>query len=180
MPSQPAGLTTLLVELAASGVDFVLVGGLAAVAQGAPVTTFDVDIVHSRAPENIERIVAFLTRVNARYRGRTGGSSRPPSRSALEELGHSLFMTDLGPLDVLGAIEGERSFEDLLPDSIILDLEGHRVRVLGLAAIVRIKRSSTHPRDQQVPPFSKRHFASSTNPRTESRPTIGLLHRSPS
>ena len=152
MPSQPTGLTTLLVELAASGVDFVLVGGLAAVAQGAPVTTFDVDIVHARAPENIDRLVAFLTRVNARYRGRPGGSPVPPSRSALEGLGHSLFMTDLGPLDVLGAIEGGRSFDDLLPDSVTLDLEGHRVRVLSLAAIVRIKRSSTHPKDQQALP----------------------------
>lgn len=152
MPSQPSGLTTLLVELAATGVDFVLVGGLAAVAQGAPVTTFDVDIVHARAPENIDRLLAFLTRVNARYRGRPGGSPFPTSRSALEGLGHSLFMTDLGPLDVLGAIEGGRSFDDLITDSITLDLEGHSVRVLSLAAIVRIKRSSTHAKDQQTLP----------------------------
>jgi hypothetical protein len=47
-------------------------------------------------------------------------------------------MTDLGPLDVLDAIEGGRSFDDLIPDRVTLDLEGHRVRVLSLAAIVRI------------------------------------------
>lgn len=39
MGSPPAALTTLLTELAASGAEFVLVGGLAAVAQGAPLTT---------------------------------------------------------------------------------------------------------------------------------------------
>ena len=92
MPSQPSNLTTLLAELAASGVEFVLVGGLAAVAQGAPITTFDVDIVHSRTPENIDRLLAFLGDVNARYRGRPGGEPLPPSRTALEGPGHSLFM----------------------------------------------------------------------------------------
>ena len=39
MASPPAELTTLLSRLAASSVEFVLVGGLAAVAQGAPLAT---------------------------------------------------------------------------------------------------------------------------------------------
>jgi predicted nucleotidyltransferase len=146
VPSQPSGLTTLLTALAASGVEFVLVGGLAAVAQGAPITTFDVDIVHERTPNNIDRLLAFLARFNARYRG------RPPSRTALEGPGHSLFMTDLGPLDVLGAIEDGLSFEDLIRDSVSIDLDGHAVRVLSLPAIVRIKRRSNHPKDQQALP----------------------------
>jgi hypothetical protein len=60
VPSQPNDLTTLLSRLAASGVEFVLVGGLAAVAQGAPVTTFDVDIVHARTPEHLDELMTFL------------------------------------------------------------------------------------------------------------------------
>ena len=59
MPSPPGDLTTLLSKLASSGVEFVLVGGLAAVAQGAPITTHDVDIVPERTPQNID---ALLTR----------------------------------------------------------------------------------------------------------------------
>ncbi len=97
-------LTTLLGRLASSGVEFVLVGGLAAVAQGAPISTFDVDIVHRRTPDNVDRLESFLGAVNARYRHRPG----PPlaiNRAALLGPGHALFMTDLGPLDVLGAIE---------------------------------------------------------------------------
>ena len=35
-------------------------GGLAAVVQGAPVTTMGVDIVHERSPGNITRLPAFL------------------------------------------------------------------------------------------------------------------------
>ena len=46
-------LSTLLDWLATSSVEFVLVGGLAAVVQGAPITTFDVDIVHRRTEANV-------------------------------------------------------------------------------------------------------------------------------
>ncbi len=42
MDSRPPVLETLLARLASSGAEFVLVGALAAVAQGAPLTTFDV------------------------------------------------------------------------------------------------------------------------------------------
>ena len=41
---QAADLSALLKGLSEAGVEFIVVGGLAAVAQGAPVTTFDLDI----------------------------------------------------------------------------------------------------------------------------------------
>jgi hypothetical protein len=43
-------LESLLATLATSDVEFIVVGMLAAVAQGAPVTTHDLDIVHRRTP----------------------------------------------------------------------------------------------------------------------------------
>lgn len=153
MASRPGSLTTLLAELAASGVEFVLVGGLAAVAQGAPVTTFDVDIVHARDRDNVDRLMAFLGQVNARYRGRPGGAPLPPSRIALEGPGHSLFMTDLGPLDALGSIEQGLSYDDLLPDTVEIELGGHPIKVLDLATIVQHKRASSHPKDRQALPL---------------------------
>ena len=50
-------LKTLLECLASSDVELVVVGMPAAVAQGAPVTTHDADIVHRRTPENVVRLV---------------------------------------------------------------------------------------------------------------------------
>ena len=164
MPSQTSDLTTLLAKLAASGVEFILVGGLAAVAQGAPITTFDVDIVHSRASENVDKLLAFLASVNARYRGRPGGEPLPPSRDALEGPGHSLFMTDLGPLDTLGTIEDGLSFEDLVPDSVEIALHGHPVRVLRLSTIVRHKQASSHAKDQQALPILEEALRQSEDP----------------
>ena len=150
--AEPRDLTSILGLLLEERVEMVLVGALAAVAQGAPVTTHDVDIVHARTAENVVKLVAALGRLNARYRGRPVSSPLPPDAAALAGPGHSLFATDLGPLDCLGTIEGGMTYDDLLPLSIQIDLDGRRLNVLGLETIVRLKRGSTAAKDRLVLP----------------------------
>jgi hypothetical protein len=142
-----ADLSTLLERLLAADLEFVLVGGLAAVVQGAPLTTFDVDVVHRRTEENVDRLLAFLTSIGARYRNRPD-PPLPPKRSALLGPGHSLFMTDLGPLDALGAIEGGADYDQLLPESLPVPIGGRTAHVLSLAKIVALKRASSDPKDK--------------------------------
>jgi hypothetical protein len=81
----------------------VVVGGVAAVLNGAPISTLDLDIVHARSEENLDRLLAALTELDARYRDLTGRVLRP-ERSALAGDGHHLLITSYGPLDVLGQI----------------------------------------------------------------------------
>jgi hypothetical protein len=90
-----ADLEPLLDRLLASDIGPVLVGGLAAVVQGAPVTTYDVDIVHRRTEANVDRLLSLLTSLEAHYRNRPG-QDLPPSRNALLGPDHSSFMTTLG------------------------------------------------------------------------------------
>jgi hypothetical protein len=143
MASSPPGLETLLVRLAASGTEFILVGALAGVAQGAPLTTFDVDVVHRRDGDNVDRLMAFLGSVDARYRGRPSGQVLRPSREALLGTGLQLLQTKLGPLDVLGSVEGGRDYADLLPGAVAIEVGGEIVRVLGLPGLVELKRGAT-------------------------------------
>jgi hypothetical protein len=144
-------LESLLETLATSDVEFIVVGLLAAVAQGAPVTTHDLDIVHRRTPENIARLLEVLVnQLDARYRGRT--DVLRPTAEILAGPGHSLLKTSLGPLDVLGAIEGGRDYESLLPNSHRIEISGHTVYVLGLATLIELKRGSTRLKDQLVLP----------------------------
>ncbi len=150
--AEPRDLTSILDVLLAEKVSFVLVGALAAVAQGAPLMTQDVDIVHARTPENLDRLMTALGKLNARYRGRSPDNPLPPDRRALATTGHSLLMTDLGPLDCLGAIEAERDYDVLVPLSVEVDLDGRRLRVLGLETIVAIKRASQHQKDRLALP----------------------------
>jgi hypothetical protein len=135
----------ILRALSAENVDFILVGGAAAVLQGSALLTADTDIVHSRAPENIQKLLNVLQQLNARYRARPDLS---PSASHLGSTGHNLLMTDLGPLDVLGAIEGGRDYGDLLPHSDALIVHGRAVRMLKLDFMLMLKEQSNEPKDR--------------------------------
>jgi hypothetical protein len=99
-----ANLGALLKGLKEAGVDFVVVGGVAAVVEGAPVTTVDMDIVHRRNEDNVKKLTGYLESINAHQR-RPDAKIVKPEKHALKGEGHWLLSTDLGPLDVLGIIE---------------------------------------------------------------------------
>lgn len=142
---------SILVALADAQVEFVLIGGMAAVAQGVPYTTHDVNIVHRRSDENVARLVAFLTAHDAVYRAQAGRRI-VPTAAHLVGPGTALTQTNLGQLDLLGALADGRGYEALLAHTIALELETRVIRVLALDEIVAIKRLSTHPKDRaQLP-----------------------------
>ena len=58
-------LTATLRALAEAGIDFIVVGGVAAVLNGAPVDTFDVDVVHARDAPNVARLLPLLDSLDA-------------------------------------------------------------------------------------------------------------------
>jgi hypothetical protein len=149
-----ANLSGVLEGLMEAGVDFILVGGLAAVIQGAPVTTMDVDIVHNQSPENIAKLLAFLRSVDAFHR-RLDDKLIEPKEGDLSGKGHALFTTRLGPLDVLAVIEEGRSYGDLLDYTVEIDFRGHTLRVLDLKMLIQLKRTSTDPKDKQRMPMLK-------------------------
>jgi len=149
-----ANLSEVLEGLLEAGVDFILVGGLAAVIQGAPVTTMDVDIVHNQTPENIAKLLAFLRSVEAFHR-RLDDKFIEPKEGDLSGKGHALFTTRLGPLDVLAVIEEGRSYGDLLGHTVEIDFRGHTLRVLDLKMLIQLKRASRDPKDKQRLPVLK-------------------------
>ncbi|RJP77341.1 MAG: hypothetical protein C4522_15745 [Desulfobacteraceae bacterium] len=142
-------LSAILEGLVKAGVEFILVGGLAAVVQGAPVTTMDVDIVHNRSSENISRLFQFLKSINAIYR-------RPDDKIIVPKeedfSGHALFSTRLGPLDVLAFIEEGKNYEDLLQNTVEIDFKGHPILVLDIRTMIALKRISKDPKDRQKLP----------------------------
>src|SRR5882757_5383287 len=100
-------------------VDFILVGGLSAVVNGVSFNTMDVDVVHSRKEENLPRILAALTELDAWYRLRSDRKLFP-KESHLRSPGHQLLRTKYGDLDLLGTIDDGLTYEDLSPHSSLL------------------------------------------------------------
>jgi len=141
-------LGAILEGLIEAGVDFILVGGLAAVVQGAPVTTMDVDIVHNQSPENIAKLLAFLKSIGAFHR-RPDDKLIEPQEGDISGMGHALFTTRLGPIDVLAAIEEGRAYGDLLEHTVAIGFRNHTIRVLDLKMLIQLKRASTNLKDKQ-------------------------------
>jgi predicted nucleotidyltransferase len=133
-------------------VEFILVGGVAAAVQGAPVVTQDVDILYRIEPSNLARLEEALLTLDAVTRD-------DPRRlrfgiSHLRTKGHKLTITTAGALDVLGSVNAEQLlFEDLLPHTDRMDFDGLEVRVLRLAKLVELKRQLGRPKDLAVLPL---------------------------
>ena len=129
------------------GVEYVVVGGVAAVLQGAPVTTFDLDALIRVNPENVDRVASVLAVLDARYREHR---DLRPSRNDLAAGGHLLLMTDSGPFDVLGFIDGGRRYEDVAGSAISLTIGDLSVKVLPLAELVEEKKALGRDKDVAV------------------------------
>jgi hypothetical protein len=134
-------------------VDFILVGGVAAVLAGAPVNTFDVDVVHSRDPANIERLLAVLESLDAVYRIQPERRLRPTA-DHLAGPGHQNLITRLGWLDVLGSIGRNRTYQDLLPHTVETEIGGGIcIRVLDLETQIAVKEEVGGEKDKAVLPI---------------------------
>jgi predicted nucleotidyltransferase len=145
--------SSLLRALRENGVEFILVGGLAGVLNGAPINTFDVDIVHARTPANITRLLGVLESVDAVFRIQPDRKLRPDA-SHLKGPGHLNLATSHGPLDLLGMIGSGRNYQDLLPHSADMDIGGGiRIRVLDLETLVAIKEELAGDKDRAMLPI---------------------------
>ena len=113
---------------------------------GAPIATFDLDLVHSRTENNIDRLMQALLSMNAGYREPALGEMRP-GKAHLESSGHQLLMTDFGPLDLQGTIGKGRDYNALLPDTITLKLGMDEIRLLALPALISIKEQTAGEKD---------------------------------
>jgi hypothetical protein len=133
-------------------VDFIVVGGVSAVLHGAPVTTFDLDVVHARNGENIARLLAALEELEAVYRAQPERQLHP-DESHLAGPGHQLLLTKFGPLDVLGMIGKSRTWEDLRGHTRTMEIEpGVVLRVLDLETLIAVKEELGFPKDTAVLP----------------------------
>ena len=120
-----ADLGELISALCAGGVDFIVVGGAAAVLHGAPVTTLDLDIVPDQSVANVGRLLEVLRTLDARIRDPARRDLRPDER-LLSGTGQVLLTTRLGPLDVLCRLHDGRGYAELLPGVVELWLTRRR------------------------------------------------------
>jgi len=148
----PSFFEDVIVRLAEAEVEFVVVGGVSAALQGAPIVTFDLDVCFRRTPENIDRIVRALSPLRPRLR------DFPPnlpfvfdSRALL--LGTNFTLTvEGGDLDLLTEMIAIGGYEQVLADTEQVEIAGHHIKLLSLPLLIRTKTAANRLKDRAALP----------------------------
>ncbi len=137
-------------------VDYVVVGGFAAVIRGSSLPTRDIDIVPSRMPENLDRLARALTRMNAEIR--IDGDS-VPTRIDGAFLANMPFMlnlvTDFGEMDLAFTPAGRAGGYDGWRAGATTEIvsEGLTVVVASLDDVIDSKQAANRAKDHASLPY---------------------------
>jgi hypothetical protein len=132
------------------GVDYVLIGGLAATLHGSPLRTGDTDICPDNRPANLEKLAVALRALKARIRteGADGGLPFSCDAAFLSRVSLLNLETDAGDLDVSFIPSGTGGYDDLAAHVARFDLDGVVAPTAGLLDIIRSKTAANRPKDQ--------------------------------
>jgi len=130
----PDDFRDVLVELVDAGARFLVVGGYAVAVHGHPRATKDIDVWVEPTRDNARRVYAALARF---------GAPIHQFEIAVEDFEQYDGVLQLGiapvRIDILTRIGGV-AFVDAWPERIEVQIEGRKVPVLGLRALLQNKR----------------------------------------
>jgi predicted nucleotidyltransferase len=149
MPTR-TDFSSLLRVLLDEAVEFILVGGVAAILHGAARATYDIDVVYRRSPENMSRLVAALASYRPYLRGAPAGLPFSFDVQTLRQGLNFTLTTSLGDIDLLGEVAGGGRYEDLLAHSQSIPLLGATCQCVTLERLIRLKRAAGRPKDLEA------------------------------
>lgn len=147
-------LSELTRRLILARAEFVLVGGFAAVAHGVTLVTRDVDICCRFSEPNLMRIQSAVADLHPVHRTRTDMALEltPEICASLKNL---YLKTDLGVLDCLGEVLGVGGFDEVLKNSVEIELPYGRCRIIDIDALIRAKEAMDRNHDRMTVHYLK-------------------------
>jgi predicted nucleotidyltransferase len=142
----------LLKALYDQEVEFVIIGGAAAVLHGSAYVTGDLDICYSRRKEILKRLAMALAPIKPSLRGAPQDLPFRLDERTLQSGLNFTLTTDLGDVDILGEVTGLGSYEKLLPFSEEMEVFGMRCKVLTLEGLIKTKRAVGRKKDLMLLP----------------------------
>lgn len=135
-------------RLSESGAQFVIVGGIAIRSHGSNYITEDLDICYSRTNENLKKIAGVLAPLDPRPRGLEEHLPFIFDWSTLQHGTNFTFRTSMGDIDLLGEVKGIGGYDDLVKDSINVDLDGFSTKILSIPSLIVAKEAAARPKDE--------------------------------
>ena len=147
-PELPYDAAAIISALQKHGVRFVVIGGVAAVAQGSPLPTEDMDVTPDRDPDNLEALAAALRELDAKLRTEKGPVEFPIDPGMLGGNEMWTLTTRAGDLDLVFEPPGTTGYDDLRRYALELDLgSGGPALVAALSDVIRSKEAGGRPKD---------------------------------
>ncbi len=132
------------------GVQFVVIGGVAARLHNTGHATLDIDVCPATTEENLERLSGALRELGARLRveGETGGIAFDPHPDTIRQVNTLTLITEHGPLDLCFEPAGfGEGYEALATDAVTIEVDAIGIPVASLADVVESKRAAGRPKD---------------------------------
>lgn len=141
-------LNHLLKTLFENELDFLIVGGFAAVVHGSSHVTKGLDITMLLTKENIEKLRGALKDLEPKHR--LNPSHKPSfldEPKGIDGLQKIYLETTSGILDVVTLDESVGNFNELKERAVTVKLFGYDCKVLSLDDLILVKRKMRRPKD---------------------------------
>src|SRR5688572_10158389 len=132
--------TEMLRRLSDGGVDYVLIGGVAANAHGSATNTNDLDVFAPLTHDNVVAIVRAFAGTNLRWRHRPDLPEITPDNPQLQALRNMYLRCELGQMDVLGELPEAGTYDEVFAASVEMEVAGTRCRVINLGSLIALKK----------------------------------------
>ena len=138
----------LLQRLVARGVDFVVIGGIAAILHGSSRATFDLDVCFATDEPNLRSLGEVLVGLEARLKGVDDAVPFVPDAETLRRVEVLTLETAAGELDVLARPSGAPRYDVLRRRADRYDLGGFSVLVASVDDLIAMKQTANRRKDQ--------------------------------
>jgi predicted nucleotidyltransferase len=143
----PLSADKILRRLVERGVDFVVIGGIAAVLHGSARNTFDLDLCFATDDANLAALGDVLIALGARLRGVDEDVPFVPDAGTLRRVDVLTLLTRFGELDVLARPSGAPTYRDLRRNADRYDLGGFNVLVASIDDLIAMKQAAGRAKD---------------------------------
>lgn len=140
-------LNRLIQRLCDADIEFVIVGGFAAVLHGSSFVTRDLDVCAVLTHENVQKLRDAFRELHPVHRLTPQRLSFLDNPDPGVEVRNLYLRTDIGPLDVLSSIKGVGDFKRVLAQSAEVELFGRPCRVISLDDLIRAKEALGREKD---------------------------------
>ena len=140
----------LLRLLTGAGVEFVIVGGTAAIFHGASMAAYDLDVLMPFTADNCARLLQAMSGIHPRLSHTVDKRALQLSAEELAGSRNLHLLTDCGRLDVLGSLPPLSDTRAIMRRAEPMEIDRLAIRVLSLEDLIAVKAAMDRPKDKLV------------------------------